>query len=159
MEGKELFAAINSALNGLSTALLILAFVFVRKRKYTAHGITMSFALISSAVFLACYLYSKYAFGQLSMDIPMGWFKAIYLLILIPHLIMAIVMLPGIAVAVFAAVTRRWPLHVKVVRYTWPVWLYVSVTGILVYLMLFQLFPALYPEAYEAALRSNIIPS
>jgi uncharacterized membrane protein YozB (DUF420 family) len=156
VEGKELFALINSGLNGLSTILLIAAFVFVKKRQFTAHGITMTLALVSSAVFLGCYLYSKYAFGQLSMDIPMGWFKGVYLLILIPHLILAILMLPGIAVAVFAAATRRWPLHVKVVRYTWPVWLYVSVTGILVYLMLFQLFPALYPEAYEAALRSNL---
>jgi uncharacterized membrane protein YozB (DUF420 family) len=154
MEGKELFAAINSVLNGLSTILLIAAFVFIRKRRYTAHGTTMILALVSSTAFLACYLYSKYAYGQLSMDIPMGWFKAIYLVVLIPHLILAIVMLPFIGIAVVAAALRKWQLHVRVVRYAWPVWLYVSVTGIVVYLMLYQIFPALYPEAYEAALRS-----
>lgn len=154
MEGKEWFAALNSGLNALSTVLLILAFILVKRRQYTAHGVCMSLALISSTAFLACYLYSKYAYGQLTMDIPMGVFKAIYLIILIPHLILAILMLPGIVVAVYAAIVRNWGLHIKVVRYTWPVWLYVSVTGILVYVMLFQIYPALYPEAYEAALRS-----
>jgi putative membrane protein len=159
VEGKELFAAVNSCLNGLSTLLLIAAYVFVRKRKYAAHGVTMSLALLSSAVFLACYLYSHYRYGQLSMDIPMGWFKGLYLAILFPHLLLAILMLPGIIAAVALAAMRRWPAHVRVVRYTWPTWLFVSITGIVVYLMLYQVFPVLYPEAYDAAIRSTSLRS
>ncbi len=151
MEGKELFAAVNSGLNALSTVLLILAYVFVRQRKLTAHGVTMTIALISSAVFLACYLYSKYAYGEISTGIPAGWFRTFYLIVLIPHVILAIVMLPGIIAAVIFAAMRKWPAHVKVVKYTWPVWVYVSITGVLIYFILYQWYPALYPDAFKAS--------
>lgn len=151
MEGKELFAAINASLNGLSTVLLLAAFVAVRKRKYTLHGTLMSTALLSSAVFLGCYLYSKYAFGEVSTGMPRGWFRTFYFVVLFPHVLLAIVMLPGIFAAVFFAITRRWSWHVRVVRYTWPVWVYVSITGVLIYFILYQWYPALYPEAFRAS--------
>ncbi len=155
MVAKELFAAINSGLNLLSTVLLIVAFIFIRRRQFVAHGTTMIFALTSSTAFLICYLYSKYAYGQLSMEIPMGWFKAVYLLVLIPHLILAILMLPGIIIAVAAAAMRKWTLHRRVVKYVWPVWLYVSITGIVVYIMLYQIYPSLYPLSYRDALHTT----
>ena len=136
MEGKELLAAINASLNALSTLLLIAAFVAVRKRKYALHGTLIVASLLSSAVFLACYLYSHYTYPPLTMGIPMGWFKAMYLIILLPHVLLAIAMLPFIGAAVFFAISRRWTWHVRVVRYAWPVWLYVSVTGVVVFALL-----------------------
>jgi len=151
LEGKELFAAINSGLNALSTVLLILAFIFIRQRKYTAHGVTMTIALFTSAVFLASYLYSKFAFGEISTGIPAGGFRTFYLIVLIPHVILAIVMLPGIIAAVIFAATRNWVWHVRVVKYTWPVWVYVSITGVLIYFILYQWYPALYPDAFKAS--------
>jgi len=151
MEGKELFAAINSGLNALSTVLLIVAFVFIKKKKYVAHGTTMVLTLITSATFLTLYLYSKYAYGEMTTGIPAGTFRTFYFIVLIPHVLLAIVMLPMIFTAVFAAATRRWALHRKIAPATWGIWLYVSVTGVLIYFILYQWYPTLYPDAFKAS--------
>ena len=151
MHGKELFVAINSSLNGLTTILLILAYVFVRRRKYAAHGWTMGLALASSAAFLGCYLYSKFTYGEVSSGIPAGWFRTFYLAVLLPHVLLAIVMLPFIGVTVWRAYNRQWVKHRRIARPTWWVWAYVSVTGVLIYFILYRWFPALYPDAFHAS--------
>lgn len=151
MQGKELFAATNAGLNTLSTVLLILAFIFIKQKKYRAHGITIILTLITSTAFLASYLYSKYKFGEVSTGMPPGAFRTFYMVVLIPHLILAIVMLPMIFTSVYFAVTRKWNLHRKIAPATWFVWVYVSITGVLIYFILYQWYPALYPDAFKAS--------
>lgn len=151
MHGKELFALINSSLNGLSAVLLILAYVFVRRKMWYAHGTTMVIALVSSAAFLTCYLYSKFAYGEISTGIPAGWFRTFYLIVLFPHVLLAIVMLPMIAAAVYFAARRSWDKHRRIAFPTWCIWVYVSVTGVLIYFILYQWYPALYPDAFRAS--------
>ena len=151
MQGREFFAAFNSGMNALSTVLLIAAYVFIRNRQYRAHGWTMVCALASSAVFLASYLYSKFTFGEVTTGMPSGWFKAFYLAVLIPHVILAIAMLPMIGMAVWRAYNRQWVKHRAIARPTWFIWTYVSVTGVLIYFILYQWYPALYPDAFRAS--------
>ena len=151
MHGKELFAALNSGLNGLSTLLLIAAYVLIRNRKYAAHGWTMGAALTSSAVFLASYLYSKFTYGEVSTGMPSGWFKTFYLVVLIPHVILAILMLPMIGITLWRAYNRQWVKHRAIARPTWFIWTYVSVTGVLIYFILYQWYPAIYPDAFRAS--------
>lgn len=156
MHGKELFAAINSGLNGLSTLLLIAAFILIRNRKYAAHGWTMGAALLSSAAFLAFYLYSKFKYGEVSTGMPAGWFKTFYLIVLIPHVILAIGMLPMIFVTLWRAFNRQWDKHRRIAKPTWFIWTYVSITGVLIYFILYQWYPALYPDAFKASPLFNL---
>ena len=151
MHGKELFAAINSGLNGLSTVLLIVAYILIRNRKYAAHGWTMGAALVSSAAFLALYLYSKYEYPIESAGMPAGWFRTMYFTILFPHVLLAIAMLPLIGMTVYRAYHRQWVKHRAIARPTWIIWVYVSVTGVLIYFILYQWYPAIYPDAFRAS--------
>ena len=151
MHGKELFAAFNSGMNALSTLLLITAYVLIRRRQYRAHGWTMVAALASSAVFLGSYVYSKLKFGEISTGIPAGWFRTFYLAVLFPHVLLAILMLPMIGLAVWRAYNRQWVKHRAIARPTWFIWTYVSVTGVLIYFILYQWYPALYPDAFRAS--------
>ncbi|MBC7783645.1 MAG: DUF420 domain-containing protein [Burkholderiales bacterium] len=151
VHGKELFAAFNSGLNATSALLLVTAYVFVRRRMYYAHGITMSAALLSSTVFLGSYLYSKFAYGEVTTGMPAGWFRTFYFIVLLPHVLLAIGMLPLIGMTVFFAATRRWASHRRIARPTLGIWLYVSVTGVLIYFILYQWYPALYPEAFRGS--------
>jgi uncharacterized membrane protein YozB (DUF420 family) len=157
VQGKELFAAINSGLNGLCTVLLIVGYLFIRNRKYTAHGVTMVTAFLSSAVFLGCYLYSKFAYGEVSTGMPAGWFKTFYLLVLIPHVILAVAMLPMIGLTLWRAYNRDWLRHRRIAKPTWGVWVYVSVTGVLIYFILYQWYPALYPDSFKASDLSKLL--
>ncbi|HEX8339835.1 MAG TPA: DUF420 domain-containing protein [Tepidisphaeraceae bacterium] len=158
MEGKELFAVVNSALNGLSAVLLATGYVLIRSGRWRAHAATMSAALLSSAIFLACYLYSKFAYGEISSGIPRGWYLAAYLVVLIPHVALAVLMLPLIFMTIWLAATRQWQRHRKFARPTLGIWLYVSVTGVLIYFMLYQWYPALYPDAYRASELFKVAP-
>ena len=151
MHGKELFAAINSGLNGLTTLLLLTAYVLIRNRKYAAHGWTMASAVAVSTVFLASYLYSHYEYGELTTGIPAGWFRNFYFAVLFPHIFLAIVMLPMIAAALWFAYNKKWVRHRAIARPTWFIWTYVSVTGVLIYFILYKWYPALYPDAFHAS--------
>jgi uncharacterized membrane protein YozB (DUF420 family) len=98
-----------------------------------------------SSVFLVSYVYSKLAFGEVttaSLGLAGGWLKSIYLVVLIPHVILAVVMLPFIGMAIFRASQRRFDLHVRWSRPAFWMWIYVSITGVIVYLLLFHLIPA-----------------
>jgi len=151
MHGKEFFAALNSGLNGLSTLLLITAYVLIRNRYYKAHGWTMVSALTSSAAFLGCYLYSKYTYGEVSTGMPAGPFRTFYYIVLFPHVLLAIVMLPMILVTVWLAANRKWVMHRRIARPTWVIWTYVSITGVLIYFILYRWYPMLYPDAFKAS--------
>ena len=141
--GKEFFAALNAVLNGTSGVLLVLGYAMILKRRIRAHVTLMIAALCTSALFLVSYLYSQFAFGERSSGLQRGPLKTFYLVLLASHVLLAIVMLPPIFMTVWRAYTRQWARHTKLARPTFWVWLYVSVTGVIVYAMLYHLFPAL----------------
>ncbi|MGF1632568.1 MAG: DUF420 domain-containing protein [Phycisphaerae bacterium] len=147
MLDKEFFAALNAGLNLLATCTLVAGLVMIRRKRWKAHAVLMLTTLGISAVFLVSYLYSNFTFGSRSLEeigfIP-PWLRFIYLyIVLIPHVILAIVMLPMIGATIWRASTRQFEKHKRIARPTWAIWFYVSVTGVIVYLMLYQLFPRL----------------
>ena len=145
MDPKEAFALANSCLNAVSTVLLLAAYVAVRRRQYRTHGKLIAAALTVSSVFLACYLYSNYAFGSrttASIGVLPPWVKYGYLAFLFVHVVVAILMLPFIAAALWHAYRRRWDRHPRYSRPAFWMWLYVSVTGVMVYFLLYHLLPA-----------------
>lgn len=138
------FALLNASLNGLSGLLLVIAYIAVKRQKYTLHGWLMSTAIVSSAVFLVCYLVSKHLFGEQSTkELGTHPLRIVYLIILIPHVLLAVGMLPLIFLTVWRAYRRDWIRHRKIARPTFWIWLYVSVTGVIIYWMLYHLFPTM----------------
>ena len=140
---KETFAAINASLNGVSAVLLVAAFLFVKRRQYRRHAITMITAFMTSAVFLFFYVSSYLVHDERSSGLPPGWLRTVYLLILFPHILLAVGMLPMIGTAFWRAYRRQWERHHRVASPTFWIWLYVSVTGVVIYWMLYHLFPGL----------------
>ncbi len=132
--------AMNAVMNSISAVLLATGWTFILQDKKRAHGICMAIALVTSAIFLCGYLLHKYHNGTTAFTEP-AWVKPIYLLVLIPHLILAIAMLPMIIKTVFHAARREWDKHRRIARWTLPIWLYVSVTGVIVYFFLYVWFP------------------
>jgi len=138
--------AVNASLNGLSAIFLTAGFVFIRRRHKIAHRNCMIFAFCVSMVFLICYLtYHTYLAvvlhqGPTRFQHP-AWFRPIYLVILISHSVLAAVIVPMVLVTLYRAKTERFELHKKIARWTWPLWMYVSVTGVLVYWLLYIKFP------------------
>ena len=131
---------INACLNGLATLFLTLGFVFIKQGKQTAHRNCMVSAFITSAVFLTCYLIYHFSTGATRFVDP-AWFKPIYLVILFTHVVLAVVILPLIFMTFSRALKARYELHKKIARWTWPLWMYVSITGVVIYLLLYQIFP------------------
>ena len=145
MDSKASFALLNACLNGASTVLLVSAYLLIRRRRYRAHGTLMACAFGVSSLFLASYLYSKFTYGEVTTEmlgLESGALKTFYLLVLFPHVILAIVMLPPIFLAMWHASRRRWAKHTKWSRPAFWMWLYVSVTGVLVYVLLYHIIPA-----------------
>ena len=142
---KEAFAAINATLNGASAVLLITAFVFIKRRMVRAHAWTMIAALCTSAVFLVFYVTSYVHFKDRSSEAfkSLGFLRAFYLLLLASHVILAVGMLPMIAMSLVRAYKRQWTRHHTIASPTFFIWAYVSITGVVVYFMLYQLFPRL----------------
>lgn len=137
----SVFPPINASLNGLSTLLLVLGLILIKTGRREAHQRVMVSALISSAVFLVCYLIYHEGVGQVEFPKSHPLARKIYLSILIPHIILAVVNLPFIILLVVAAFRGRFDRHKRLVRWTYPSWLFVSVTGVIIYLMLYQWFP------------------
>lgn len=138
--------AINASLNGLSAILLTAGFVFIRQKKITAHRNCMISAFCVSAIFLVCYLtYHTYLAVVLHRGptrfLNPPWFRPIYLTILLTHTVLAIVIVPLIFITLFRALRERFDQHKKIARWTLPLWIYVSVTGVLVYWLLYIKFP------------------
>ena len=135
--------SVNACLNGTSAVLLTAGFIFIKRGNKTAHRNCMVTALVTSTAFLACYLYYHYAMkraygaAHTTFDNP-AWFRPIYLTILITHLIGAFAIVPLVIMTVSRAARQRFELHKKIARWTWPIWMYVSVTGVVVYLLLYH---------------------
>ena len=139
----ESLPAINAGLNGLSTALLIAAYVFIRRRNIRAHATCMISATAVSTLFLVGYLAHKFISGDKTSGLEPGLLRTVYFAILIPHIILAMVMLPMILLTLWRAYRRQWDRHKRIARPTYWIWLYVSVTGVVIYWMLYHLFPGM----------------
>ncbi len=132
-----LLPTINASLNGLSTVLLFAGWWAIKNQNKTLHRNIMVAALISSAAFLSCYLYYHFAVVGVTSYTAEGISRYIYYAILITHVPLAGLMTPFILAAVWFAYRGRFDLHTRVTKILWPVWMYVSVTGVIIYLMLY----------------------
>lgn len=128
---------LNAILNSLTAILLLAGWVQIKRGNKAAHKKIMVCAFTVSSVFLFCYLLHKFTVGPKLFPMH-GWPRILYFFILIPHTILAVVNLPFILAAVYFAATGQFEKHKRLTRWVWPVWMYVSVTGVLVYLMLYR---------------------
>lgn len=142
---KYLFPAVNAVLNFQCAVLLLLGYAAIRQRRETLHKVAMISALVVSIVFLTSYLYFHIVIqeGQPTRFRGEGWVRALYFAILLSHTILAAVVAPLAVYITYEGFRDRRPRHVRVARWVLPVWLYVSITGVVVYWMLYQLYPPL----------------
>jgi putative membrane protein len=131
---------VNATLNGLSAILLAFGYFFIRRKNIAAHKVCMISAFTTSVIFLICYLTYHYFVGVTRFRDP-AWFKPIYLTLLFTHTVLAVVIVPLILVTLNRALKARFELHRRIARWTWPLWMYVSVTGVVVYYILYVKFP------------------
>jgi len=134
------FPALNATLNGTSAALLLTGRVLIAKRRIAAHRVCMIAAVVASALFLVCYLFFHFKVGNI-LFLGQGWARPVYFTILISHVTLAMVIVPMAIVTLSRGLGGRYPQHRVIARWTWPLWMYVSITGVLVYFMLYQWFP------------------
>ena len=127
--------ALNAILNGLSATALLVGFTFVRSRRIAAHRRSMITAFVFSSLFLVSYILHHAMHGDVKYPLHAA-FRTFYLCLLSSHILLAIVALPLVLVTFFFSLTGRIPQHRKIARWTFPLWLYVSVTGVITYVML-----------------------
>ena len=133
-------ATTNAVLNALATVLLVAGWVFIARGQWKAHRAAMIAAFAVSAVFLVCYLTYHYLVGHVPFR-GQGPVRTVYFAILITHIILA-VFVPILALRMFFLAWKgRWEAHRRLGKITMPIWLYVSVTGVVIYAMLYHLFP------------------
>jgi uncharacterized membrane protein YozB (DUF420 family)/cytochrome oxidase Cu insertion factor (SCO1/SenC/PrrC family) len=140
---KFLLPALNAGLNSLCAVLLVAGYVAIRRRKEAVHAACMLAALVVSMVFLASYLYYHFAVlsGKPTQFRGEGWVGPVYFGILLTHTVLAAAVAPLALYVGYQGLRDRRPRHVKVARWALPIWLYVSVTGVVVYYMLYHLYP------------------
>lgn len=130
---------LNASLNSIAAFLLLSGYIAIKKNQKVLHRNLMISALVVSAAFLTSYLI--YHYHVPSKKFPdLGWIKTVYLLILVPHIILAAIMVPMILKTFWHAYKQEWEKHKKIARLTFPIWMYVSVTGVIVYFMLYHWF-------------------
>jgi putative membrane protein len=130
---------IDALLNATSAAFLTLGYIFIRRKKVTAHKACMLGAVATSTLFLVCYLTYHYFHGTTHFA-GQGAVRWVYFSILGSHTILAALIVPLVLVTLYRAFRERFEKHKRIARWTLPIWLYVSVTGVVVYWMLYHLF-------------------
>jgi len=133
-------AALNASLNGISAVLLATGFTFILKGKIRQHRACMLSAFTVSAAFLVSYVIYHIRVGNVRF-LGEGWIRPVYFTLLISHVFLAIVILPMAIITLSRALRERFDAHRRIARWTLPLWLYVSVTGVIVYVMLYHLYP------------------
>jgi uncharacterized membrane protein YozB (DUF420 family) len=129
---------LNAALNSLATLFLLAGYVCVRRKQIAAHRLCMLGALATSALFLTSYVIYHYNVGSRPFT-GTGPIRIVYFAILISHVLLAIAIVPLVLITVSRALARRFDKHRRIARITWPLWMYVSITGVIVYVMLYQM--------------------
>ena len=130
--------ALNASLNALASLFLLAGYVFVRRKRIAAHRACMLGALATSALFLTSYLIYHYNVGSRPFT-GTGPIRLVYFAILISHVLLAIAIVPMVLVTVSRALAGRFDRHRRIARITWPLWMYVSITGVIVYVMLYRM--------------------
>jgi putative membrane protein len=136
-----IFPVINATLNGTSAVLLVTAHRQIKLGRMAAHRALMLSAVCTSTLFLVSYLYYHWHVGSVHFP-EQGWWRWIYLSILTSHTILAITIVPLVIITLSRALRERFDRHRAIARWTYPLWLYVSVTGVVIYFMLYHLFAA-----------------
>src|SRR5437868_5204089 len=137
----SIFPTINATLNGTSAVLLVTAHSMIKRGRVATHRGLMLAAVITSSLFLISYLYYHAHVGSVRFQ-GQGWSRPVYFTILISHTILAIIVVPLVIITLSRALRERFDRHRAIARWTYPLWLYVSVTGVVIYLMLYHLFAA-----------------
>lgn len=130
--------ALNATLNAISFCLLVAGYVFIRRKDRGKHRACMIAALVTSGLFLTSYVIYHAQVGSVPFK-GTGWIRTVYFSVLIPHVILAAAIVPPILITASRGLTAKYDKHRRIARWTLPVWLYVSVTGVIVYLMLYQM--------------------
>ena len=146
-----IFPLVNATLNFLATILLVLGFVLIKQRKEKAHKWTMLSCFLVSVIFLLCYLTYHYLAGSTRFPTyPPTWVRYLYYVILLTHVVLAMYVPVGAVVTIYLGLRSQTESsesglyrakHRRWAKITFPIWLYVSVTGVVVYLMLYQIYP------------------
>ena len=137
---------VNATLNALSAFFLSCGLYFIRRQNQTAHRNCMVAAFVTSTIFLICYItYHTYVARVLHRGptrfVDPAWFRPIYLSILASHTLLAVTIVPLAILSLTRGLRARFEAHKRISRWTWPLWMYVSVTGVLIYFLLYQIFP------------------
>jgi putative membrane protein len=134
---------VNASLNALSTVFLLLGYVFIKMERKSQHGLMMGAAFVTSCIFLVTYVTHKILVGGAHTKFGgEGAWQPIYYGMLISHILLAMAIVPLAIASMRLALKQRYESHRRVSKWTWPIWMYVSVTGVLVYFMLYRWFPA-----------------
>jgi len=136
----SLLPHLNAILNALAACFLVGGFMFIKADNRDAHQRCMLIALIISGLFLISYVIHRF-YVPIFVFQGDGVVRIFYYILLISHVFLAIIIVPMIAVTVIRALRERFIAHKKIAKWTWPIWMYVSISGIIVYLMLYQLYP------------------
>ena len=129
---------LNAVLNGTGFVLLLSGFYFIKHGNIIAHKMCMLSAFFLSVIFIISYLIYHFNVGSVRFE-RTGLIRQIYLVILVSHTILAVVNVPLVLITIYRAWKENFTRHVKIARWTLPIWLYVSVTGVIIYLMLYVL--------------------
>lgn len=127
---------LNALLNATTGVLLLIGYRFIRRKEITSHRNTMVAALVCSALFLTSYLIYHYHIGSRPFE-GEGGIRVVYFTILLTHTVLAAALLPLVLITVWRALKGRFELHRRIAKWTLPIWFYVSVTGVVIYLMLY----------------------
>ncbi len=130
---------LNAVLNFSSAVLLSAGFYFIKRDKIAEHRLCMMAAFLTSTVFLCSYLYYHYHAGSKHFQ-GTGWIRPVYFTILLSHTVLAAAIVPMILITLWKALRMEFEAHQRIARWTWPLWMYVSVTGVVIYLMLYRLY-------------------
>ena len=138
-EQYAVFPVINASLNGASAVLLVTAHNMIKRGRVVLHRALMLAAIVTSSLFLASYLYYHLHVGSVEFQ-GSGWSRPVYFSILISHTLLAATIVPLVIITLSRALREKFDRHRAIARWTYPLWLYVSVTGVLIYFMLYRWF-------------------
>lgn len=136
----SVFPALDAVLNGSSAVLIGSGFYFIKRKRIAAHKRAMIAAFVTSSLFLVCYLYYHLVLHGLTRFQGQGFSRTFYFALLISHTILAAVVVPFILITLARALKGSFARHKAIAPYTFAIWMYVSVTGVIIYLMLYKIF-------------------
>jgi uncharacterized membrane protein YozB (DUF420 family) len=141
---------LNAILNSTSAAAILAGYWFIRRGRRNAHRACMLTALAASTLFLASYLYYHSQVGSVAFQ-GRGWIRPVYFTILLSHTVLAAAIVPLVLITVTRAWREQFDRHRRIARWTFPIWLYVSLTGVVIYFLLYHLYPSVPAPSSHAA--------